>query len=103
MVEYYTDLLRQTAADPKIQDQIRAKGMFPEFISGADYADWWRRTQEGWTEVALVAVLVRLMAGGTLAALGTGLAASVLLYALFDRLLGLPLPSGTILGGVLGG
>ena len=37
----------------------------------------------------LVAILVRLMA-------------SVLLYALFDRLLGLPLPSGTILGGVLG-
>ena len=51
----------------------------------------------------LVFVLVRLMAGGTLASLGTGLGASILLYALFDRFLGLPLPAGLILEGVLGG
>lgn len=51
----------------------------------------------------LVFVLVRLMAGETLAALATGLGASVLLYALFDRFLGLPLPTGSILAGVLGG
>lgn len=51
----------------------------------------------------LVFVLVRLMAGGTFAALGTGLGASVLLYALFDRVLGLPLPPGSVFAPVLGG
>ena len=51
-VDYYDDLFKRTMADPKVAQQIEAKGNAITFMPSAEYAKWWAENLKEWEALA---------------------------------------------------
>ena len=51
-VDYYVDLFKRTMADPKVAQQIEAKGNAVTFMPSAEYAKWWGENMKEWEALA---------------------------------------------------
>ncbi|MEX2643927.1 MAG: tripartite tricarboxylate transporter substrate binding protein [Acetobacterales bacterium] len=52
VVDYYIDLMGKVANDPEFIEDIETKGSYVSYVSGDEYTQWWKDTNERWEAIA---------------------------------------------------